>query len=214
MPKSKVQIVALVLNGTPGSKDFCQPFFEKADLIIAADGGANTVLACGFKPDYLVGDFDSISEESLDMLKNDSSVEVMEDLDQDSTDFEKALRLINKLRPKKLIILGAFGDELDHTFANFFTLLQINKEIETVLYDQKHEAYLVRDKLELTGKKDEIVSILPLGKVEGLTLKGLKWSLEDEQVTWGWLGIRNRMVGTRAEIRAKKGEVIVIKVNV
>ncbi|MDE2588663.1 MAG: thiamine diphosphokinase, partial [Patescibacteria group bacterium] len=37
---------------------------KKADLVIAADSGAEAALAFGVTPSYVLGDFDSLSQET------------------------------------------------------------------------------------------------------------------------------------------------------
>ena len=70
---------------------------------------ASKILELDIRPDEVVGDFDSLSEEAKTFYKG---VKFSRSEDQDSTDLEKALRSIDL---PVVIVLGAFGGRIDHT---------------------------------------------------------------------------------------------------
>ena len=61
-----------------------------ASNVVAADGGANTCLQYGVKPDAVIGDLDSIEETSKVQIEDDRIHFVSS---QDDTDFEKSLNI-------------------------------------------------------------------------------------------------------------------------
>jgi thiamine pyrophosphokinase len=54
---------AIFLNGSPDSKALIQAVAGRADLVVAADGGARYALDAGLIPDLIVGDMDSLGED-------------------------------------------------------------------------------------------------------------------------------------------------------
>ncbi len=43
---------------------------EEKPILIGVDGGADALLECGFRPDIIIGDMDSVSDEALSKAKN------------------------------------------------------------------------------------------------------------------------------------------------
>ena len=112
----------IVCSGSITDYALIEKYFEKADLIICADGGANHLRKLGKLPDILVGDFDSISEGDLDLLLA-ANVEIVRfPSEKDATDTQLAVQLAMDRGCDEVILLGAAGTRLDHTLANVFLL--------------------------------------------------------------------------------------------
>ncbi|MCK4708359.1 MAG: thiamine pyrophosphokinase, partial [Gammaproteobacteria bacterium] len=62
------------------------------DCIIAADGGANKCYDIDIVPDYIIGDFDSISSEALDFFE-DKNTHIIHAPSQSTLDFQEAIWL-------------------------------------------------------------------------------------------------------------------------
>jgi thiamine pyrophosphokinase len=54
---------AIFLNGAPDSSGLIQDISGRADVVVAADGGARYALDAGVVPDMVVGDMDSLGED-------------------------------------------------------------------------------------------------------------------------------------------------------
>ncbi|ALG69421.2 thiamine diphosphokinase [Beggiatoa leptomitoformis] len=199
--------ILIVANGSIHYPEWYQPLIMQVDLIIAADGGANNCLRLGIMPDYVIGDLDSITPITRAQLTG--TTQIIEDPDQNKTDLELAFTLAQTFNPVKLSIIGAIGTRLDHTLSNIISLDQV--QVPCVLLDEHNDIYLVQDYVEITGQPNDIISILPISAVEGLTYTGLKWSVDNLHVNTGWLGTSNRLIGTQASIRLQQGKVVVIK---
>lgn len=64
--------VLVVVRGRDYKKDFLmlRPYIrEKKPILIGVDGGADTILEFGFKPDIILGDMDSVSDKALNKCK-------------------------------------------------------------------------------------------------------------------------------------------------
>lgn len=204
-------IIAIVANGELKDRMFYEKYLNNVDIIICADGGANKLSKWGIAPDYIIGDMDSVKKDILDRLKK--HIKVIFDTDQDKTDMERAINLANSLKPEEIMIFGAIGDNIDHTLANLICLTKIREGTVARILDEKNEVWLVKDCLEIKGEKNDIISIIPLTDVKGLSYQGLKWGLDNCDVSFGWFGIRNRMIARKCKISLKKGKLVVMKVK-
>jgi len=203
--------ILIIANGEIKNYDFYKDLISKSDLIICADGGVNHCVDLHVVPDYVIGDFDSIDKNLLEELKNNGKTKVIYDPDQNKTDLELALELVHTLNPVEINIIGAIGNRMDHTLANILCLNKINKNIKAKIINEKNEIVLVEDICELKGEKDDIVSVIPLNLVSGLTYTGLKWAVEEWQVDLGWLGICNKLTSDKGSVALSHGKVLVIK---
>ncbi|HPX93819.1 MAG TPA: thiamine pyrophosphokinase [Bacillota bacterium] len=80
----------IALAGSGSRLDFFASWtISRSRLILAADGGTDLLMDLGFTPDFLVGDYDSISEKALQNLSTDT-VRVELSRDKDFTDGELA----------------------------------------------------------------------------------------------------------------------------
>lgn len=208
--KNKIIIIA---NGTINDFDFHKKIVKKADIIICADGGAITAKNMGIVPDYIIGDFDSVNVSVIDYYKKIRKTEIIEDDNQYKTDLELAISLAETLAPSEIFIIGAIGDRIDHTLANILCLANIRSEVPTQIIDDKNTIELVDSSIRINGKKDDIISVVPLTELEGLTYNGLKWNVKNKTTKLGWFGISNRMSKSCANIRLKNGKILLIRIR-
>ena len=57
--------VVIVANGPMEAKPLYDAIVRGAETIVCADGGANTAIAHGWRPDVVVGDMDSIAPQVM-----------------------------------------------------------------------------------------------------------------------------------------------------
>ncbi|MBT4121170.1 MAG: thiamine diphosphokinase [Candidatus Magasanikbacteria bacterium] len=184
-------------------------YLSKLDgVVICADGGANNYKDF---PDYVIGDMDSIDKELLVEYQLSDKVKVIFDKDKNKTDLELAIELAQTLKPSQIIILGAVGDRLDHTFGNLACLSKFDGKIK--IEDEIQEIFLVSDYIEIIGEIGETMSIIPLNEVQGLTYTGLEWNVENKDVEFGWLGVCNKLIQEKATIKLKSGKLLVFKLK-
>jgi thiamine pyrophosphokinase len=203
--------IIIIANGTINNLNFHKKLIKQSDLIVCADGGANHCPKLKIAPNFVIGDLDSIKPALLKKFKNSKKTKVIYDPDQNKLDLELAIKLAESFKPEKINIIGALGDRMDHTLANIICLGQINRKIKAKIINEKNEIELVDKICEIKGKKGDIVSIIPLDLVKGLTYTGLKWGVKNKSVDLGWLGICNKMTGNKATIKLQQGKVLVIR---
>ena len=197
--------ILIVANGTVKNRNFYKKTIKKADIIVAADGGADNCIKLGISPDYVVGDLDSISDKAKEKFKKNT----IHDKDQNTTDLEKAINLAKKFKCKNLTIIGAIGSRMDHTISNIMALFKTKNPSKII--DESNEIFAVEKETEIRGKKGDIVSIIPVSRVEGLACHGLKWNVKNKNVDAGWTGTSNIMTGSKANVKLKSGKIIIIK---
>jgi thiamine pyrophosphokinase len=212
--------LTIIANGTLNDIEYHKNIIKDSDKIICADGGANNVKLLDIIPDYVIGDMDSVDKETLEDLKNNNKTEVIIDSNQNKTDLELAIEIANSLNPTEIILIGAIGVRIDHTIANILSLEKLNQKnqdnnlIKIRLIDNKNEISILdelNNSIEIDGKKNDIVSIIALADVEGLTYQGLKWELNNFSAKSGWIGVCNKMISNKASVKLISGKILVIK---
>ncbi len=204
--------IVIIGNGTINDIIYHKKLLHDIDVIICADGGASNAKKMDVIPDYIIGDLDSTNPDILDYFKKNKT-KIINDNNQDKTDMELAISLAESLHPKKIIIIGAIGYRIDHTIANILCLNRIKKNITTQIIDNKNIIELVDNTKDIIGEKEEIISIIPLTDIIGLSYKGMKWLLSDKNTKFGWFGISNKIIENKANISLKKGKILVIRVR-
>lgn len=202
-----------VLNNLQDVHDIILP----DDLIIAADGGMTHCRALGIKPSIVIGDLDSLDPDYLKSLQTSGTEIISYPINKDQTDLELALHKALDLGYDEILVLGALGARWDMTIANL--LLPAASEFSKVtirLIDGHQEILLLRGKGELifNGKKGDMLSIVPLGQdAYGVTLRGLKYPLEDDVLRFGATrGISNVLIDDTATVYLKKGLLLCIHI--
>lgn len=190
---------------------------QKPDEIIAVDSGMEYFRRTGKKPDLILGDFDSVREETLAYFEKQEGI-IWKRLNpvKDDTDTEAALRYAIKTGAEQIVLLGATGSRLDHVLGNI-ELLGIGLEAgaEILLVDAHNRIRMIKSGIQL--KKEEqfgkYVSLIPYSsEVKHLYLKGFKYPLEDF-ILRGFcsLGVSNEIIADTAEIFFEEGILLVIE---
>lgn len=166
-------------------------------------------------PDYILGDFDSIDKKVLEKYKT-QKIKINElKPEKDFTDTEEAINLAIKLKSSEFVIIGAIGTRIDHVLANINVLkIALDNNIKAQIINEHNEIELINN--ELIIEKNNLykyISIMPLTtQVEGITITGMKYPLENYTLTIGnSLGVSNEQIEKTAKIKVKDGILIVIK---
>ena len=167
----------------------------------------------GIIPDYIIGDLDSINKPTIYYFKQLGKTKIIKNTDQDKTDLELAITLSKTLNPKEINILGAIGNRIDHTLANIFSLVHFSSNIYIRIIDDINIIEYVTTKKEIKGKKDDIISIIPLSDIQNLSYEGMKWQVANKHTKFGWYGISNRLKKEHASVSFSKGGLLIIRIN-
>ena len=180
---------------------------EKNDYVLAADGGFVHTQQLGLQPDGILGDFDS-----LGYIPQGANVFPVK---KDDTDAMLAARHGLSKGYTRFLFYGSLdGPRLDHTVANFQTLLFLaNKGATGFLIGENHIVTLIRNGvLTFPGEATGTVSVFCLGEdAEGVSIEGLAYPLESGTLSAGFpLGVSHHFTGAPARIRVEKGSLLII----
>lgn len=155
-------------------------------VIIALDGAANNLFRINIKPNYILGDLDSISDDVLQSFYN-MDVKIMQFIDQNYTDLEKAIQFCDKLDLKSITLTGVLGKErTDHTLAAFSVLKKyydIARKLSILSNDIVE--YISNKKIKHHGFRGQKLSIVGFPQAT-VTSSGLKWELDNTICALGY----------------------------
>lgn len=173
-----------------------------APNLVAADGGADRALALGHEPQRVVGDMDSVSDAARAALGVDRFQQIDE---QDSTDFDKALR---SLGAPLVIGVGFLGRRLDHELACLNSLVR-HADRPCVLLGEKDLCFHLSGELLLSLPVGMRLSLFPMAGME-VWAEGLVWSFEGlTMAPWDKVGTSNEVAGP-VRIRADRPGLLVM----
>lgn len=177
----------VLLGGGPLSAPALTEALSTNPVVVAADGGADAAVELGLTPVAVYGDMDSITPATREAL-NDFLIPVEE---QDSTDFDKALRHITA---PLVIGFGFLDGRFDHALAAL-TVLANRPDRRVILVGQDDIVTLAPPRLELPLPAGTRVSLFPLGPVTGRS-EGLRWPIDGLEFTpAGRIGTSNAATG-------------------
>ena len=197
----------IIAGGAVSDYDYIKTLIKPDDFLIAADSGLDHMKRLGLTADVAIGDMDSVK--SGISAKEIVRLNVM----KDETDTEAATLMAKERGADEILILAARGSRADHTTANMLLLKRLDVLGKKAhIADENYEIYFLNIEIRLYGKKDDIVSILPLGDLCGVTTEGLFYELCDDTLYFGAArGVSNVMTGESCHITVKSGCALVFK---
>ena len=208
--------VIIISGGVISDGEFLRQKIEEAinPVIVCADGAARHLRSLDIIPAHIVGDMDSIDENTLAYFRRKGSQTEVFPAGKDETDTELALMKAFELNPDEIWILGALGGRIDHALANISLLVMCAKEgVRARIIDEACEILIVDNFYECNGWKGDTVSLLPLSsEVAGITLRGFKYPLVRGKMEIGKpYGVSNRLMDERGTISIEEGYLLVIR---
>ncbi len=209
----------VIVSGGVLEEDFVLPILqsEETEFIIGVDKGLVFLHEHQIVPDYIVGDFDSASEEVVNYYREHTNVPIREFHPvKDASDTENAIRLCLDMRRKSIWILGATGARIDHLWANIQSL-KIAREAgaEAVILDTHNRIRLIEESMVL--KRDEAYgkyfSLFPLGgTVCDFNIAGAKYPLSHHTlIPYDSLCVSNEFEEDEVTITFPFGDVILME---
>lgn len=177
---------------------------ERAGTIICCDGAANHFLERFRKPDYVVGDMDSIDEEARTQFKDRMALFPSEQ----SNDLEKALQFAAENGCKEATILGAVGKRDDHTLGNLL-MLWTDFGMELMALTDSGQFSVTRATGTFCSFEGQEVALFPESPEVRISTEGLAFALNQEALTAHHKGTSNRSLGKTFSIRVTGGPVLV-----
>jgi thiamine pyrophosphokinase len=173
--------ITLIGGGEVGPDDL-DLALKLAPICVAADGGANVAVATGIIPEAVIGDFDSVTPDTLSQIPNERRHHITE---QNSTDFDKCLRNISA---PVVIAVGFSGARIDHQMSALHTLV-VRTERPCIILGPEEIVFHCPPQITLPTLNGETVSLFPMGQTTGKS-QGLEWPID------GLVFAPNGQVGT------------------
>lgn len=206
---------ALIIgNGKILNTDIIKQNLDENDIIICCDGGIRYAFQEGILPHYILGDLDSSELPMIQFFELKGVIFKKFSAKKDQTDMEICIDFAISLKVTEILILGGIGTRFDHSLANAHILMKaLNSNVFARILDEHNEIMLLKNEIDILGKKGDLISLLPLStKVLGITTKALEYPLNDYTMEIGAsLGISNVMIDETAHISVKSGYLFVIK---
>lgn len=179
-----------------------------ADLLLAADGGANHLAGVGLRPAAVVGDLDSLRPSVRAWLGEEVMVPRP---DQDHTDLEKTLGFaIDERGATRVTVLAATGGRPDHAFEILALAARWGRRAAIELVGEDGRFVPVSERVEVPTVAGQLVSLLPLGRCEGVRTWGLQWELDGEILDPTCrISVSNRATGHQVMVRLEGGTLLV-----
>ena len=206
---------AIFLNGSPDSKDLVQAVANRADLVVAADGGARYALEAGIIPDLVVGDMDSLGEDLARKVEKLGASLERHPVEKDKMDGHLAVMAAAERGATVADFLCAYGGELGAVFAVPHILLAAERiGLRSTVFADWGRMFVVETSSRLaTGAADDSISVFPLsGTATGVTLEGMAYPLKNARLEPGdTLGFHNELVGYEARVSVESGALLVVQ---
>lgn len=220
---------ALIVTGGFINDEFTFNYVKKNKygMKIAVDHGLEFFCRTGLKPDYIVGDFDSIDPSVLELYTDPKEGEegpMVERLNpmKDDTDTEHALHMALDMGCESIHIFGATGTRLDHVLGNLQLLgFALRKNAECMIIDPHNRIRLINREtiLTRTGQFGKYVSLIPYTpQVTGVTLEGFVYPLKEYTMCSFYLpdaspvsGVSNEIAEETARITMKDGILVLVE---
>ncbi|QEE50936.1 thiamine diphosphokinase [Flavobacterium alkalisoli] len=202
----------IIANGAACSRELTDQLLEWSPLVIVLDNAIERVMELGIKIDVLLGDFDG----GLDIEKYKDlqyPLEVVYSPDQEKTDLEKAFDYLIERKIPAVNVIWATGKRADHTITNITNIVRYRNLIKIVILDDHSKIFLLHQKFEKWYPANTPISLIPIGKVSGISTQNLKYPLTDEELTIGYrTGSSNTTVNDGiVTIEYKKGDLLMME---
>ena len=180
----------VVANGEWPREELILTLHEKADFTIALDGAADRFDFW----DVIVGDMDSITESRPEFI----------DSNQENSDLAKAL-----IQYDVDAVVGVEGGRLDHRIAAFTSLFE--SQSDAILYFDGWRACRVDiSGLEIELEVGTICSLMAFGDVKKVSISGVDYQLESEDLHTGTRGVGNKTNSNSVTISHDGGDLLFI----
>lgn len=177
-----------LVGGGAITPDDMNEALARAPVLVAADGGADAAMALDKMPDMAIGDFDSISHTTRQVLGPDRLMHIAE---QDSTDFAKSL---SRVTARFILAIGFSGRRLDHTLAALNVMVR-HPQPPCIMLAAEDIAFRAPPRLELPLASGTRISLFPMGNTYGEST-GLRWPVNGiDFAPAGRVGTSNEALG-------------------
>lgn len=153
-------------------------------------------------PEAVIGDMDSLSDAGRTAL--DGRIYAIPE--QNSTDFDKALRSVSA---PMVIGVGFLGDRLDHALAALHVLLKY-RDTPVILLGEDDLLFIAPGHIQLELPVGMRFSLMPLPHAR-VDTRGLRWEVKDAAMSLtDFIGTSNEVAAQTVEIYAMGGLAVIL----
>ena len=178
-----------------------------AEQIVCCDGATQSLLYAGLKPDFIIGDLDSISEE----IKENFASILLHRSEQETNDLTKAVQFCIEKNLNQITILGATGKREDHTLGNLSLLADYSEKAEVQMLTDYGVFNCIFKTSDFESHPGEQISIFSLSPETELTFYHLLYPVKKRKLDFWWQGTLNEATGDGFSIEFEKGKVLVFR---
>ena len=191
----------LLVGAGPTSRQQFDTVSAFTEAVVAVDGGYDALTAWGVAPDAVLGDMDSVGADIPD------SVREMPISEQNSTDLEKALLIVDA---PAVLGIGFLGARLDHTFAAMHAILGTEKQV--ILVGDEDLVFAAPTEWRGEFEPGTRISFFPARRVAAIGSKGLRWPIDGLLMeAGGQIGVSNEVVSSRIAVWfAERGAITIL----
>ena len=195
----------ILANGDYPTHQTPLSFLQTANRVVCCDGAANEYVKQGHMPDVVIGDCDSLHEDTRKKLAG----RIVEVEEQDDNDLTKAFNYVMSHWPETSVyILGASGKRDDHFLGNLGHLIDFADRCRAVSLVNDYGIFTPHSGTEiLVTRPGEQISVFNIN-CQTLSSVGLRWPIC--AFTKIWEGTLNEALGHEVTIKGD-GKYLVYK---
>jgi thiamine pyrophosphokinase len=201
----------ILANGKPPAKSVLTFLNNKGySTLICADGGANAARKINVLPDFIIGDLDSITKDTLKYFTGKS--EIIKIKRQNDTDVEKCIKYAIKNKLDDIVLTGVTGNRLDHTFCNLGIVLKFFHLAPIRIISENSFLAPYSGNVIIKTCSGEIISLYGFNSKTRIISKGLYYPLKNISLPFGIKeSTSNLAVGKILKLRIFGGVIFVIR---
>lgn len=203
---------ALIIAGGKRVKADLLDRLDRPACVIAADSGLDHAYELGLRPDIVVGDMDSVTQQALTRAEDAGVTIERHPTDKDATDLELAINVAYDRGFRYATIIGGTGGRFAHTLANALLLTRSGEiRLDWMTSHARITALRAGESGLFSADEGRLLSILAVGGPARCTSSGLRWPLEPIPLTPGSTrGISNEIAKQEASVEVEDGCVLVV----
>ncbi|WP_309609448.1 thiamine diphosphokinase [Flavobacterium sp.] len=174
----------IIANGAECSSELLGQLLEWSPLVIVLDSAMERVSKLNLKVDVLLGDFDRGFDVEY-YKENQFPIEIVHKPDQNKTDLEKAFDYLIERKIPAVNVVWATGKRADHTITNITNIIQYRNLLKIVILDDHSKIFQLPAEFKKWYTANTIISLIPIGKVSGITTENLFYSLQNDELIIG-----------------------------
>ncbi len=194
------------------------PFSMEETIFIGADRGAIHLVNQGIVPNEIIGDFDSLVDGELELLREKIPHITILPAEKDETDTHLALREAMKYKPEEVYVTGISGGRLDHYEAALHDVCgfqQANPEVRFFIQNKQNKLqfFLPGTHILENDPAYKYVSFFAFAReIENISLDGFLYNVEKETIQIGnGRFTSNQQVGRTSHISFDTGICLMIR---